>query len=264
MTLPLPKKPAKKIKVPKSPSLPEEVHKDARPFDPPYLKKLLKATGFALRPLPFIHGVLTLIEISPLFSREVEEFLEEEAGKCSLIFAFKEEDLPDLEIHDKRIQSVLEYLDEVSEQLLQSLNDKTFKPYFGEHPPETPGLDVAKEWCEGFVTALYYKIENWLKENRIDEKAKQAFYEEAAFICYCASPVDAGKHEGKFREIRQAFQDPENIISRSVLDLMHLFSSYESAVNQPPLLPIKSESRPGRNDLCPCNSGKKYKKCCGK
>jgi uncharacterized protein YecA (UPF0149 family) len=22
--------------------------------------------------------------------------------------------------------------------------------------------------------------------------------------------------------------------------------------------------KPGRNDLCPCGSGKKYKKCCGK
>ena len=27
--------------------------------------------------------------------------------------------------------------------------------------------------------------------------------------------------------------------------------------------PVKSEKKPGRNDPCPCNSGKKYKKCCG-
>jgi preprotein translocase subunit SecA len=27
--------------------------------------------------------------------------------------------------------------------------------------------------------------------------------------------------------------------------------------------PIVSESRTGRNDPCPCKSGKKYKKCCG-
>ncbi len=26
---------------------------------------------------------------------------------------------------------------------------------------------------------------------------------------------------------------------------------------------VKSETRPGRNDPCPCGSGKKYKKCCG-
>ena len=27
---------------------------------------------------------------------------------------------------------------------------------------------------------------------------------------------------------------------------------------------IKAQEGPGRNDPCPCGSGKKYKKCCGK
>ena len=27
--------------------------------------------------------------------------------------------------------------------------------------------------------------------------------------------------------------------------------------------PVKSEEKVGRNDPCPCGSGKKYKKCCG-
>ena len=32
----------------------------------------------------------------------------------------------------------------------------------------------------------------------------------------------------------------------------------------PPVEPVKAEKEPGRNDPCPCGSGKKYKKCCGK
>ena len=27
--------------------------------------------------------------------------------------------------------------------------------------------------------------------------------------------------------------------------------------------PVKKGKKPGRNDPCPCGSGKKYKKCCG-
>jgi preprotein translocase subunit SecA len=27
--------------------------------------------------------------------------------------------------------------------------------------------------------------------------------------------------------------------------------------------PIQADQEPGRNDPCPCGSGKKYKKCCG-
>ena len=32
----------------------------------------------------------------------------------------------------------------------------------------------------------------------------------------------------------------------------------EKAVQQP----IKAEEKPGRNDPCPCGSGKKFKQCC--
>jgi uncharacterized protein YecA (UPF0149 family) len=31
-----------------------------------------------------------------------------------------------------------------------------------------------------------------------------------------------------------------------------------------PKVPIKNENKIGRNDLCTCGSGKKYKKCCGR
>lgn len=30
-----------------------------------------------------------------------------------------------------------------------------------------------------------------------------------------------------------------------------------------PVAPAKAADKPGRNDPCPCGSGKKYKKCCG-
>jgi len=32
----------------------------------------------------------------------------------------------------------------------------------------------------------------------------------------------------------------------------------------PPVEPIQKDKEIGRNDPCPCGSGKKYKKCCGK
>ncbi len=31
----------------------------------------------------------------------------------------------------------------------------------------------------------------------------------------------------------------------------------------PPIEPIETDQKTGRNDPCPCGSGKKYKKCCG-
>ena len=34
--------------------------------------------------------------------------------------------------------------------------------------------------------------------------------------------------------------------------------------NQPTITPVRKDKKVGRNDPCPCGSGKKYKKCCGK
>jgi len=39
-------------------------------------------------------------------------------------------------------------------------------------------------------------------------------------------------------------------------------SDLDLALNPPE--PIRALPKVGRNDLCPCGSGKKYKKCCGK
>jgi SEC-C motif-containing protein len=38
---------------------------------------------------------------------------------------------------------------------------------------------------------------------------------------------------------------------------------YSRTVRQGPA-PLKSAPKVGRNDLCPCGSGKKFKQCCGK
>ena len=39
---------------------------------------------------------------------------------------------------------------------------------------------------------------------------------------------------------------------------------FDDGVGVPPQQIVRSEPKVGRNALCPCNSGKKYKKCCGK
>lgn len=41
------------------------------------------------------------------------------------------------------------------------------------------------------------------------------------------------------------------------------FHSVVEAEDQPELVPVGPRSEVGRNDPCPCGSGKKYKKCCG-
>lgn len=53
----------------------------------------------------------------------------------------------------------------------------------------------------------------------------------------------------------------EPVERKQIIDVEHLSSN---AIDEPANKTIKKDDAIGRNDDCPCGSGKKYKKCCGK
>src|SRR6266446_1126655 len=50
-----------------------------------------------------------------------------------------------------------------------------------------------------------------------------------------------------------------DVLKTAVLAIYEFWSSYDQNPN-----PIRASVSPGRNDPCPCGSGKKYKRCCGR
>ncbi|WP_304518974.1 YecA family protein [Clostridium estertheticum] len=66
--------------------------------------------------------------------------------------------------------------------------------------------------------------------------------------------VEYKKHLGDYKHIINRFFDEDD--SEENEEGLRDFESQEPTVRE--------ESKVGRNDLCPCGSGKKYKKCCGK
>lgn len=70
------------------------------------------------------------------------------------------------------------------------------------------------------------------------------------------------------RETREQFErmkregvDPSNAAVRQAWIRAHRKDLRRLQGKAPPL--VRPEPKIGRNDLCPCGSGKKYKKCCG-
>jgi hypothetical protein len=61
--------------------------------------------------------------------------------------------------------------------------------------------------------------------------------------------------EGDLQDIRQLRREATELIAPSVV----LIDRFWKARRQPPARKAKT----GRNDLCPCGSGRKYKRCCG-
>jgi preprotein translocase subunit SecA len=88
--------------------------------------------------------------------------------------------------------------------------------------------------------------------------------EEAIETIFKLQPIKPERFKGVFSSVSQEFSHPE-------------ISRFERPQEQPTVQPtpsfspppapspvIKSHPKVGRNDPCPCGSGKKYKKCCGR
>jgi hypothetical protein len=76
-------------------------------------------------------------------------------------------------------------------------------------------------------------------------------------------PPDAARPKSVFVDQKAVHQEfaglPNPGQSSAVLD----DADVPQQMQPPQAVPARTADKVGRNDLCPCGSGKKYKKCCG-
>jgi len=67
-----------------------------------------------------------------------------------------------------------------------------------------------------------------------------------------------------FQALRDAYPDLNGLLRRHHRILRQLHAKARSQPAQPRANPSRPQPKVGRNDPCPCGSGRKHKKCCGK
>ncbi|MDR1981386.1 MAG: preprotein translocase subunit SecA [Tannerellaceae bacterium] len=120
---------------------------------------------------------------------------------------------------------------------------------------------------------LIYKLESYnLFKSMVDAMNRKT----AGILMRGQIPVkeDAGEQQGGRRvAVQQAMQERRQDMSRYRTEKSDITNSRASAdAQRPPMgpqpsqpqMPVRAEKRVGRNDPCPCGSGKKYKNCHGK
>jgi uncharacterized protein len=172
--------------------------------------------------------------------------------------------------HPPRWESQVEF-EKIFEMLMALWNDvvrrAAIEPTGGEGPeaplivtPEegddTMREEYGLEWAVGFLDGVELRAEAWdvwaAKEQWIDEGL------------WCIQALAIGEWpvpEGQPSEGALAFEDRKDLID-GLPHMLHDLNMYrfEHLVSR---TPIRKAAAPGRNDPCPCGSGKKYKKCCG-
>ncbi|WP_455638578.1 preprotein translocase subunit SecA [Parabacteroides sp.] len=98
------------------------------------------------------------------------------------------------------------------------------------------------------------------------EEEKQAMAQRQAAAQQAAAQQAAAAEERRRIEVRQAAPEQHQDMSRyrtEKTDISGNNDPEERAPQQPRQEPVRAEKRVGRNDPCPCGSGKKYKNCHG-
>jgi len=128
----------------------------------------------------------------------------------------------------------------------------TFEPLFLQRVEEETTYTIVDEWCEGYMRGVVLAAEDWMlddMEMRILLTPILAFQGEQA-----SKTHDEFDHD--------EVVNLQNAITPNVQEI-HAYWLARRQDLPPENMPFKrSGSRVGRNDPCPCGSGKKYKKCC--
>jgi uncharacterized protein len=137
----------------------------------------------------------------------------------------------------------------IAATLMESPQD--FEPVFMEHTVNDRTHVIVDEWCEGYFRGVKLAADQWDTgggEMRVLLTPIFAF----------TSDTDWRGHEFNPDEV-------ENLQKAVVVNVrdIHAFWLARRSIQAPAGDTVQHESpRPGRNDPCPCGSGRKYKKCC--
>ena len=111
-----------------------------------------------------------------------------------------------------------------------------------------PKLEYKKEGFNMFQDLLVRIREGAFRSItrvRVEQKPEEELpveEPEAIPLAHTPTPQPMFQHKEQPQNLSYSGQEPE-----------------EAAASEP----VRADRKPGRNDPCPCGSGKKYKKCCG-
>jgi uncharacterized protein len=129
----------------------------------------------------------------------------------------------------------------------------TFEPLLYEHQHEGKTVAIIDEWCTGFVRGMALDEEGW-RPLMDSEEGEDMLY---PILLY---GTEAGWDElEQHPELEQRHEEYVASLGERVMAIQDWWLPTRKAKSTI----RRDEPKVGRNDLCPCGSGKKFKQCCG-
>ncbi len=130
---------------------------------------------------------------------------------------------------------------------------ETFEPLFLQREVEGEIYTIVDEWCEGYMRGVVLSAEDWMLDSM-----------EMGILL---APIKAfqGDQATKTHEDfdHKGIVNLQNAITPNIREIHAYWLARREAEPVAASGPVRRDQpRTGRNDPCPCGSGKKYKKCC--
>jgi len=156
---------------------------------------------------------------------------------------------------ERQAQTILDLIMGHYNDIIRHLDQGACRPLYDVDNDDSVFWET---WIEGYWEAVLLRPEGWLEFTAIDDEDLQtAAFTLSRLYEIAATPPD----ELESLEIDGELEDLAPDIIPYAVAILH---QARRAHADPAAGPIKrSQPKIGRNDPCPCGSGKKHKKCCG-
>jgi len=145
---------------------------------------------------------------------------------------------------------MVRHMNDIAATLMERPAD--FEPIFLEREVEGKTYTIVDEWCEGYMRGVALAAELWNAGGRQ--------------MTVLLTPIRAFTSETGWRAHDLSTDDEIDNVRKAITPNAREIHAYWLAHREehaPVTAPARHAApRVGRNDLCPCGSGKKYKKCC--
>jgi uncharacterized protein len=224
-----------------------------------------RLTGL-LQPLPWIEGLMTALAIAPGRKGATLGMVE-----CiDLVWSVDDADKVD-ELTEKETGEIVDLMmGQYTHVLTDVTHSDGYCPYLAGY---SDPLEVAGLWAAGFGGGFAFRTRSWARF--LDDEYVQSRLEAIFSLVSDEDVPEDARAEPAFRAMTPAQREQ---MRRSALDRLPQLvrelhervgkdGAFEpddedeySADPQEPY--VRATPKVGRNDPCPCGSGKKYKKCC--
>jgi uncharacterized protein len=116
------------------------------------------------------------------------------------------------------------------------------------------GTDFAT-WCAGYLEGVDAASPGWHEAGDPDEVDELLF----PFVVLAGELPETERRTFRPAEWRDLVRSCEDTIGDAIVDVRQ----YWAVLRHPPRTVRRGTPKTGRNDPCPCGSGKKFKQCCG-